>query len=79
MGCPGGHAHDPIYSLSIYACFLGQFVLKFSYEKIIMVKKDRLAVFGRNNDRLFPVKFSFCLKSERTCLSETPWTSHNTP
>ena len=24
MGCPGGHEHDPIYSLSVYACFSGQ-------------------------------------------------------
>ena len=34
-----------------------------------MGKKDRCAVFGCNNDRLFPekytVKFSFCPKSAR--------------
>ena len=24
MGCPGGHEHDPIYSLSIYARFSGK-------------------------------------------------------
>ena len=36
---PRGHAHDPIYSLSIYTCFVGQFFLKFSYKKIIIGKK----------------------------------------
>ena len=35
---PRGRAHDPIYSLSIYASFVGQFFLKFSYKKIIMGK-----------------------------------------
>ena len=34
-----------------------------------MRKKDRCAVFGCNNDHLFPekytLKFSFCLKSAR--------------
>ena len=42
MGCPGGHEHDildPIYSLSIYARFSGQFFLKFSYKKIVIRKK----------------------------------------
>ena len=38
-------------------------------EKIVMGKKDRCAVFGYNNGRLFPekdtVKFSFCPKSAR--------------
>ena len=38
-GMPTGRAHDPIYSLSIYACFVGQFFLKFFYKKIIMGKK----------------------------------------
>ena len=29
-GMPRGNEHDPIYSLSIYACFPGQFFFKFS-------------------------------------------------
>ena len=66
-GIPRGHERDPIYSLSIYARFPGQFFFKFSQKKIVMGKKDRCAVFGCNNDRLFPekytVKFSFCPKS----------------
>ena len=66
MGCPGGHDHDPIYSLSIYVRFSGQLDL---LEKDCNVKKDRCAVFGCNNDRLFPekytLKFSFCPKSAR--------------
>ena len=64
-----GHEHDPIYSLGIYVRFSGQFFFKFSWKKIVMGKKDRCAVFGCNNDRLFPekytVKFSFCQKSSR--------------
>ena len=63
---PRGHDYDPIYALSIYARFSGQFFLKFSYKRIVMRKKDRCAVFGCNNDRFFPekytVKFSVCLK-----------------
>ena len=30
MGCPGGHEHDPINSLSISARFSGQFFFTFS-------------------------------------------------
>ena len=64
-----GHEHDPIYSLSIYARFSGQFFFKFFKKKIVMGKKDRCAVFGCNNDRLFTdkqsLKFSFCPKSLR--------------
>ena len=60
-----GHEHDPIYSVSIYARFSGQFFLK----KIVIRKIDRCAVFGCNNDRLFPEKytekFSFCPKGVR--------------
>ena len=68
MGFPGGHDHDPIYSLSIYVRFSGQFFLDL-LEKDCNGKKDRCAVFGCNNDRLFPekytLKFSFCPKSAR--------------
>ena len=45
--------------------------------------KDRCAVFGCNNDRLFPgnytVKFSFSPKSAREYLASAAWASHNTP
>ena len=51
---PRGHEHNQVYSLIIYARFSGQFFFKFSWRKIIMRKKDRCAVFGFNNDRLFP-------------------------
>ena len=40
---PRGNEHDLIYTLSIYAHF-----------SIVMGKKDRCAVFGCNNDCLFP-------------------------
>ena len=63
-GRPTEHDHDPIYSLSIYARFSGQFFFK---KKIVMGKKDRPVVFGCNNDHLIPekytVKFSFCPES----------------
>ena len=45
----GGDEHDPIYSLSIYARFSGQFFYKFSYKKIVMGKKDSYAMLGCNN------------------------------
>ena len=64
-----GHGHDPMYSLSIYAGFSGQFFFTFSWKKIVIGKKDRCAVFGCKNERLFPykyrVKISFCPKSAR--------------
>ena len=48
--------------------FRANFSLRFS-RKGLYWKKDRCAVFGCNNDRLFPekytVKFSFCPKSAR--------------
>ena len=50
-----------------YTRFSLQFFFKFSYKKIAMGKQDRCAMFGCNNDCLFPekytVKFSFRLKS----------------
>ena len=36
---PRGHDHDPMYPLSIYARFSGQFFFKFSLKKIVMGKK----------------------------------------
>ena len=63
------HEHYAIYSLRIYARFSGQFFFVLSLKKIVMGKTDSCAVFGCNNDRLFPekysVKFSFCPKSAR--------------
>ena len=60
---PRGHEHDPMYWFSIYAHFSGPFFFKFPR------KNNGCAVFGCNNDRLFPdkytVKFSFCPKSAR--------------
>ena len=41
-GMPKGHEHDPIHSLSIYACFSGQFFFKFSQKKIVIGKKKAL-------------------------------------
>ena len=68
---PRGHEHDPIYSHQ-YAYVSALFGPIFAFkkkEKIVMRKKDRCAVFGCNNDRLFPekytLKFSFCPKSAR--------------
>ena len=55
---PRAHEHDPIYLLSIYTHFLGQFFFKFSQKKIVMGKKDRCAMFGCNNDHLFPEKYT---------------------
>ena len=82
-GIPSGHEHDPIFSLSIYARFSNQFFFKFSWKKIVMGKKDCCAVFGCNNDRLFPekytVKFSFCPKGAGEYWASAPWASHNTP
>ena len=53
-GMPRWREHDPICSLSIYARFSGQFFFKFSFKEIVMGKKAPYAVFGCNNDRLFP-------------------------
>ena len=82
-GMPRRREHDPIYSLSIYARFSGQFFFKFSFKEIVMGKKGHCAVFGCNNDRLFPKKYTVkpsfarreCVNTERV----PPWASHNTP
>ena len=63
MGCPGGISKIQYTQVSMYAGFLSQFFLKVFLEIDCNGKKDRCAVFGCNNDRLFPekytVKFSF--------------------
>ena len=69
--------------ISIHARFSGQFLFKFSQKKIVIGKKDRCAVFGCNNDGLFPEKYtlklSFGPKSARKYWASAPWASHNTP
>ena len=55
MGCPGvgggSRAQSDILSQYMYARFLGQ-------KRIVMEKKDRFAVFGCNDERLFPDKYT---------------------
>ena len=49
---PRGHEHDPIYSHHYLRAL-------FSSQMIVMKKrKKRCAVFGFNNDRLFPEKYT---------------------
>ena len=67
MGCPGGMSSIR-YTRSVYTrAFRANFWLSSPRKKIVMGKKDRCAVIGCNNDRLFPekytVKFSFCPKN----------------
>ena len=67
MGRPGEMNTIRYTRFSIYARFSGKFFFKFSLKKIVMGKKHRRAVFGCNNDRVFPEKytlmFCFCPKS----------------
>ena len=59
MGCPG-RVITIRYTRSVFTR---------AFQKVVMGKKDCCAVFGCNNDRLFPekytVKFSFCPKGAR--------------
>ena len=69
MGCPGGMSTIR-YTRSVFTCaFRTSFFLYVFLEKDCNGKKDRCALFGCNNDRLFPekytVKFYFCWKSAR--------------
>ena len=71
------------YTRSVYIrALFGPIFLYVFLEKDCNEKKDRCAVFGCNNDRLFPekyrVKFSFCPKSARKYFASAPWASHNT-
>ena len=83
MGCPGGHEDDPVYLHQYLRALFRPIFFKFSKKKIVIGKKDFCAMFGCNNDRLFPkkykLKFSFCLKSARKYRASAPWASHNTP
>ena len=67
MGCPGGMSTDPIYSQQYLRALFGPIFRYVFLEKDGNGKKDRCAVLGCNNDRLFPeirtLKFSFCPKS----------------
>ena len=81
---PRRHEHDPIYSLRIFARFSGQFFFTFSKKKIVMAKKDRCAVFGCNNDRLFSreVYNEVLFLPQKSALkywASAPWSYHNTP
>ena len=68
---PRGHDHDPIYSHQYLRALFGPIILYVFLEKdrLKWEKKDRCAVFGRNNDRLFlekyTVKFAFFPKRAR--------------
>ena len=68
---PRGHEHDPIYSHHYIRGLFEPISFYVFLEKDCYGKKDRCAVFGFNNDRLFPekytLKFSFCPKSARKC------------
>ena len=69
MGCPGGMSTIR-YTRSVFTrAFRANFSLSSLKKRIVMGEKDRCAVFGFNNDLLFPekyiVKFSFCPKSAR--------------
>ena len=75
MGCPGG-MNTIRYTRPVFTrVFQANFSLSSPRKKIVMGKKDRCAVFGCINDRLFPeiytVKFSFRPKSPLK-LSECP-------
>ena len=58
MGYPGARARSEILTQYIYLRFSDQFFFEFFQKKIVMEKRDRCAVFGCNNDRPFPEKFS---------------------
>ena len=83
MGCPWGHEDDPVYLHQYLRVLFGPIFLKFSWKKIVIGTKDCRAMFGCNNDLLFPKKYklklSFCLKSAGKYRASAPWASHNTP
>ena len=56
MGCTGGN-NTIRYTRSVFTrAFRANFSLSFPRKKIVIGKKDRCAVFGCNNDRLFTEK-----------------------
>ena len=64
---PRGQEHDLIYSQQYLRALFGPIFLSVFLEKYCNGKNDRCAVFGCNNDHLFPekctLKCSFCPKS----------------
>ena len=71
----GASVRSDILASVFTRAFRADFSLSF-LEKDCNGKKDRCAVFGCNNDRLFAekytLKFSFCPKNARKYLSECP-------
>ena len=61
--------YDPIFLAHCLRALFGPIFLQVFLEKDVMGSKNRCAVFGCNNDRLFPkkytVNFSFFGKSPR--------------
>ena len=64
MGCPGGHEHDPIYSLSICTrAFWANFSLSFPRKRLQWEKKIVVPVFGCNKNAFFPRSSVFTRKA----------------
>ena len=73
----GGYGtNDLVYSRQYVRGLFGPIFLKVFLKKYCNGKKDRCAVFGFNNDRLFPekytLKFFFCPKSARKYGASAP-------
>ena len=72
---PRGHEQDLMYLHQYLRALFGTIFLYVFLEKDCNEKKDRSAVFGCNNDRLFPekytLKFPFCPKSARKYWAST--------
>ena len=68
------------YTRSLFTRAFRANLLKVFLEKDCNGKKDRCAVFGCNNNRLFlekyTMKFSFCPKSTRKYWEVAPWAYH---
>ena len=54
MGCPGGHEHISF----VFSSAFRDIFLKVFLEQNCNGKKDPCAIFGCNNDRLFPEKYA---------------------
>ena len=77
---PRGHEHDLMYLHQYLRALFGTIFLYVFLEKDCNEKKDRCAVFGCNNDRLFPekytLKFPFCPKSAEILSEYLPPPGH---
>ena len=76
-GMPRGHQQDPVYSRQYVCGLFGPIFLKVFLEKDCNGKKDQCAVFGCNNDRLFPEKYtvrwcSFFAQKARVSTERVP-------